>query len=107
MILELFTLLVLAFAAFRVTRLVVIDTLFEGTRNKLHSFLVNRTGKLAFFWQKLHDLVSCSWCAGVWISFLLYTVYVWNCPVDWTRFDWINVSAIAGIQGFLHELEPE
>lgn len=108
--LNLVTLLVLGFAAFRLTRLVVIDTLTAGLRNKVHSFLINRAqkqGKLAFIWEKLYELSSCTWCAGFWVSLGLYTAYLWNEPWDFTRKDWIIVFAIAGIQGLLHAYEPD
>lgn len=112
--LELVTLLILAFAAFRITRLAVIDTIFEGFRAKFHTFLVNirpKEGKIskffAFLAHKALELTSCTWCFGVWVSFFLYWVFSWISPANFSRLDWINVAAIAGIQGLLHSWESE
>lgn len=105
---EFLPLVVLGLAAYRLTRLLVIDTIFEGSRNRLHTFLVNRQhGKLRLFWDKAHDLLSCTWCSGTWVSVALYSVFVWHNPTDFTRLDWISVLAIAAIQGLLHSFEPE
>lgn len=100
----------LGIASFRVTRFLVIDTLFQGLRNKFHSFLINQSqkeGKFSLVWSKLYDLTSCTWCAGVYVSLGLYSLWMWTCPLDFGRMDWINVAAIAGIQGFLHSIEPD
>lgn len=102
-------LIVLALAAFRITRYLVIDTMIAGARNKFHAVLINRAqkqGKLRYLWEKLYDLTSCSWCAGFWVTFVLYWLYTWDSPADWNQLDYINLFAIAGIQGMLHVLEP-
>lgn len=109
MIIDIIPLIVLGFAAFRLTRFLVIDTLFEHTRHKLYAFFANQAqkeGKLHFVWEKLYDLSSCTWCTGFWLTLALYSSYIWTAPWDFTRFDVINVFAIAGIQGMLHALEP-
>lgn len=107
---EIIPLLVLAFASYRITRFLIIDTLPEGLRVAWHNFLIGRVeknGKLKLVWQKLYELTSCTWCAGFWVSFLLYWVFAWTSPVDFTRFDWISVFAIAGLQGLLNAWEPD
>lgn len=107
---ELVTFLVLAFASYRLTRILVIDTLFEGWRAKFHAFLVNRTvknGKFRLFWEKTHDLTSCTWCTGAWLSVALYSFYVWQYPWDLGRIDWIIIAAVAGVQGLLHSWESD
>lgn len=107
---DIIPLVVLSLAAFRLTRVFVIDTIFGGTRNKMHTVFVNRAqknGKLHLIWEKLYDLTSCTWCFGFWVSLILYWLYVWTSPADWNQLDVINVFAIAGIQGFLHSLEPD
>src|ERR1051325_3523535 len=104
MLIDIIPLLVLGFAAYRITRFLVIDSFFEGLRHKLYSFLVNRAdknSKLHVLWIKTYELLSCTWCLGFWVSVILYTVYAWNQPA-FTKFDIINVFAIAGIQGLLH-----
>ena len=104
---NLIAIIVLGFAAFRITRFLVIDSLLDGSRTRFHVFLSNRQGKLKFFSEKLLDLTSCTWCTGAWITLLLYSLYIWHNPIDFTRFDWISVFAVAGIQGLLHAWEPD
>lgn len=98
---------VLAFAAYRITRILVIDSIIATPRIKFHTFLVNRTGKLHWLAEKLYELTSCTWCTGVWVSLGLYSLYTWLAPWNFTRFDWIGVFAVAGAQGLLHAFEPD
>lgn len=107
---EIIPLIILALASYRLTRFFIFDTLIAGTRNKFHSFLVNKAqkeGKLHLLWEKLYDLTSCTFCLGWWISLALYTTYTLQYPWDFGRLGWINVFAIAAIQSFVHVLEPE
>jgi hypothetical protein len=101
---QLATVLILGLAAYRTTRFLVIDTLLEPGRSKFHASLERRSGLL---WAKIYDLVSCTWCVGVYVSFAIYAIYLWNLFVDWTRFDWLSAIAIAGVQGMLHAIEPD
>lgn len=106
---DLVVLLVLGAAAFRLTRFLVIDTVFEGYRAKFHVFLHNQAakdGKVSLFWGKLLELTTCTWCLGFWTSLALYSVYVLQYPWDLGRLGWISVLAVAGIQGLLHAFEP-
>lgn len=110
MILDIIPLIVLGFAAYRITRFLVIDTFFEGLRAKLYTFLTNRVqkhGPLHLFWLKAYELSSCTWCAGFWVSVAAYTAFVWTSPLDFTRLDILNIFAVAGIQGLLHAFEPD
>lgn len=100
---NLLVLLVLGIAAYRITRFLVIDTLFEGSRNKFHTWLANKQGMI---YDKILDLTSCTWCLGFWVSLVLYSFYLWECPIDFNRLEWISTFAIAGVQGMLHALEP-
>lgn len=100
---HIFVLIVLGLAAYRVTRFLIIDSFFEGTRNNLQTWLANKRGTLA---AKLLDLISCTWCAGFWVSMVIYSLFLWQCPIWFSRLEWINLFAIAGVQGFLHALEP-
>ena len=101
---QLATVLILGLAAYRVTRLLVIDTLLEPGRSNFHSMLERHNG---IIWAKIYDLVSCTWCVGVYVSFVLYAIYLWNLFTDWTRLDWLSAIAVAGVQGMLHALEPD
>jgi len=106
---NLIPLIVLAFAAYRITRFLLIDILPKGPRDKFHTWLINnaqKEGKLKNVWWKLYELTSCTWCFGFWVSLALYWGYLWISPVYWTRFDWVSVFAIAGLQGLIHAFEP-
>lgn len=94
----------LSFASYRLTRLLVIDSIFEGTRSRFQTFLA---GKDNFFGRKALDLVSCTWCVGIWVSLFLYSFYAVKYPTTFTRYDWITFLAVAGAQGLLHSWEPE
>lgn len=107
--LDIIPLVILAVASYRLTRFLVIDTLISGIRNKFHTVLVNnaqKRGKLRLIWEKIYDLTSCTWCSGFWVSAILYWIYTWTSPADWDQNSIISIFAIAGIQGFLHALEP-
>ena len=99
--------LLLGFASYRITRFLVIDTLIENVRNRFHTFLANRRGRLKIIPHKFLDGISCTWCLGFWVSLVVYSLYLWNCPVDFDQVDWLNVFAVAGVQGILHALEPD
>lgn len=105
--LELITLIVLSFAAYRITRILVIDTLFEGIRGRFHSFLASSTGKLHFLSHKLLELTSCTFCAGAWVSLAVYSFWINTCPIAFTKQEWIIAFAVMGGQSFLHVLEPD
>lgn len=96
--------LILAAAAYRVTRLVVIDDITAPLRNAWTSFLANFSHRFAAW---ISDLFTCTWCAGVWISVLTYAVYVGDSPHTFNRVDWLVAAGIAGVQGLLHAFEPD
>lgn len=107
---ELFSLLVLGFAAYRLTRIFIIDTIFSGFRAKFHFFLANKAEKgekLSMFWEKLLEMTSCTFCFGMYASLAIYSLFLWEYPWDFGRLDWISVAAIAGVQSMIHALEPE
>lgn len=89
-------LVLLALAAYRVTRLIVIDAIFDTPRDTAYNWLERKgwTG------DKLSYLISCTWCAGVWVSAGIYWLYARD-------FDFLNVASIAGLQGLLHAFEPD
>jgi len=100
-------LIVLAFASYRITRFFVLDDLSEGTRERTHVFLLNREqkgGKLKFFWTKLYQLSSCTFCAGFWVTAALYAIYAWNQSYS-VGAHIINIFAVTGLQALLHSWE--
>ena len=99
-------LVLLALAAYRVTRLIVIDAIFEEVRGwffKKLDFKKQKDGTFLnrenLLMQKLSYLLQCTWCTGVWVTVVMY--WVWK-----GEFDLLPVLAIAGAQGMLHALEP-
>ena len=99
-----FVVLILGIASYRITRFLVIDSLLEPGRAKFHAKLETKSGLM---WTKLYDLISCTWCAGWWISLVVYATYKGNFFIDWTRLDWLSAIAVAGVQGMLHAVEPD
>jgi uncharacterized protein DUF1360 len=100
--LTLTALALLALASYRITRFIVFDGLFDGTRKKVHNWLVV---KEALPYIKLYDLISCTWCVGVWVSAAIYWLYTRDFQLSVPAF--LNIAAIAGAQGLLHAFEPD
>lgn len=95
----------LALAAFRITRLAVVDSLLEEPRERLHTWLADKPGG-----PKILQGLSCTWCAGVWISAATYTAWVLTDRPRRRRplaRHVIAVAAVAGAQGLLHSWEGE
>lgn len=107
--LDLLTLVVVTFAAYRLTRFIVLDSLLgrvptegdrgSGFRRKLDHFAYADDGTDRSWWRgKLGDLLTCSWCIGFWVAAL--TLWGWVDGPEWLR--WIIVAfAVAGAQGFI------
>lgn len=67
-----FDVLLMAFATFRITRLVVYDKIARWFRE-----LFVRDGG---FFETVHDLLSCPWCIGIWGALVVtfcYFVFSW------------------------------
>jgi hypothetical protein len=60
--------LILALAAYRITRLIVEDTLLEPLRERVWKRFPPET--------KLGYLFTCFWCTGFWVSVLIVAVYL-------------------------------
>lgn len=94
--LTLVALVLLALASYRLTRLIVIDEIFSEPR----TWILSKVGVNHFVNAKIVYLFSCTWCTGIWVSAFVYWLYTDN-------FVFLDVAAIAGLQGFLHALEPD
>lgn len=101
-LIPLLTLAVLALASYRVTRFIVFDSLFDGLRHKVQNWLLV---KEALPYVKTLDLISCTWCVGVWVSAALYWLYSQDFQLSVEA--GINIAGIAGAQGLLHAFEPD
>ncbi|WP_226675719.1 DUF1360 domain-containing protein [Mesobacillus jeotgali] len=98
----------LVFASFRLTRLIVYDTITEFLRAPFHDIVeetledgstetyIEIKGEGLKYW--IGELLSCHWCTGIWATSLLYAGYALlphlSIPV-------ITVLAIAGIASMI------
>lgn len=104
------TFAVLAFACYRITRFLIFDSMFGGTREKMYVGLANASdGPKRFraaLANKALEGLSCTWCLGVWVTVAVYWLYRSTPPHEWGRHGWIAFAGIAGLQGLLHSYEP-
>jgi hypothetical protein len=56
---------VLGLVTYRVSRFIVLDTLWESWRDRLHAWLMS---KPALWRIKLHELLGCPFCVTIWVS---------------------------------------
>lgn len=101
----------LGLAAYRLTRLIVIDAVFDEIRawviKKLGFKKSRKDGQLYNrehpIFEKLIYLITCTWCVGIYVSGFVYWLY----RQDWWAGEiFLSVAAIAGIQGMIHAVEP-
>ncbi len=88
---SIFDLLVISIATYRMTRLMVYDRIFKLVRDIIRSFSGTGIG------DSLKAIITCPWCAGVWIS--LFNVAIFLLVPFGDLF--IYVMAIAGVGTFL------
>ncbi|QST00847.1 DUF1360 domain-containing protein [Pontibacillus sp. ALD_SL1] len=79
-------LLILVLASFRVTRLLVYDTITDWIRKPFHKEVeqVSENGETEVFIEVkgkglqrfVGELLSCHWCTGVWVSALVYGTFL-------------------------------
>jgi hypothetical protein len=68
-------------AAYRLTILIVKDSIFNGVRDwirdhgyktqtqtDLRGEVHTRVTAINLFWSWLHDLISCEWCTSIWVG---------------------------------------
>lgn len=87
-------LLILSLASYRVTRLLVRDTLTEPIR----VWLGKRASSQRLFWWFLAEIFHCSHCMGMWVSGLLAMTLHLD-TIDWFLYS----LAIAGFQSIITE----
>ncbi len=81
---------ILSAVVYRISRFIVLDTLMEGTRDKLVDWLEHHPG---FFWTKFKELIGCPYCVTIWISAVLVWVQnVFVAPVPLPVYTWLAVS---------------
>ncbi len=99
-----------ALAAYRITRFIVVDSLLgrtasedeprgSGLRLRLDQFAYDDEGEdRSWLRGKVGDLLTCSWCLGFWVS--VATLAAWTADVEWLRWA-VTGFAVAGAQGFV------
>ena len=64
-----FTFVILALAAFRITRLITTDRIFDSLREKIwNKFPPNRIN--------IGYLITCDWCTSIWVAPIVIFSYV-------------------------------
>jgi hypothetical protein len=89
MLLEPLTFVILALAAFRVTRVITTDVVFEAVREKI--------------WKKFPPskgfgyLITCDWCTGFYVSIAFVLAYLLVPVIVYVVSLVLSISAIIGL----------
>lgn len=88
-------LVVLALATARITGLVVSDDITAHVRNRV----AYRNGNLAQLRPVVGKLVTCQWCASIWVSFLIVVLpwFVFGWTWLWLPFVGLAFSQVTGM----------
>jgi hypothetical protein len=62
-------LLILALAAYRVTRLITHDTIFNSLRERIWKRSPPENNRLGYW-------ITCEWCASIWVASTLVVMYI-------------------------------
>lgn len=100
---NLMTLGVLGFAAYRATQLVVHDSIADKLRDRLEMWHARKFESKARTFVR--DLVSCTYCAGWWLSMVTVAAYLttasqWGAAPLWVHA--VEAWAVAGMQALLN-----
>ncbi|MFZ4431568.1 MAG: DUF1360 domain-containing protein [Microthrixaceae bacterium] len=100
-----FQFLLVTLGAYRLTRLVIFDTIFDGPRYALGDWLISG-GR---FRRWVAELLGCQWCVGVHVAFWMVLVLSlvtgwWSSWTDVVAFG-VTVLAVAAGQSFVHLIE--
>lgn len=94
--------LILGLASFRLVRLVLYDTIAEPFR-RLFTMDNQNEQQTVSLWTGVRYLIAylltCPWCAGMWIVAFLFAIHIWVPIAD----PLIVVLSIAGFVALLHE----
>ncbi|PGT78107.1 MULTISPECIES: DUF1360 domain-containing protein [Bacillaceae] len=103
--------IILAFAAFRLTRLIVFDKITAFIRNPFHREVeeMNDNGEYEVYIEIkgsglrawIGELLSCYWCTGVWCTGFLYGIW-WIWPQGAEPL--LMILAVAGVAGIIESI---
>ena len=96
--LTLTTILLLALAIFRITRLIAYDTITEGLRSRFFEEMEEDSETYLIPTGFVGKLISCHWCVGFWVSVIVYLGYV-LIPIIANHI--IIIFALAGLASIL------
>jgi hypothetical protein len=89
MILEPLTFVILALAAFRVTRVITTDVVFESVREKIWKKFPSSKG--------FGYLITCDWCTGFYVSIAFVLAYLLVPVIVYVVSLVLSISAIIGL----------
>ena len=98
--LDLFDIVIISLASFRLIRLFVYDTMTKFFREQFYDAKITKAGKVTLYKpakgprRTIHDLMNCPWCFGVWASTLITFFYLLT-PLAYFPILLLAVSSIA------------
>lgn len=81
------TIIILSAIAYRTARFIVLDTLIEETRDKVHAHLASHPSMLNL---KLQELLGCPYCVTIWTS--AFATVFWSLVVDRNWYGWAFIG---------------
>lgn len=91
--LKIFDFIIISLASYRLTRLLVYDKVLNFIRDKI----VNSTSEKGWLISSQY-LLTCPWCAGVWMSLLITSLYLYHDIGKYLAY----IMAVSGIASFIH-----
>jgi hypothetical protein len=101
---DLILVVILSAVTYRVGRFIALDSMFEGTRERVYAWLL---GHDRFIWHKIAELLGCPYCITVWVAAATCFAYrVAVEPFAAPVFVWLAVSTGALIFWAIVDSEP-
>ena len=83
-------LVIMSAVTYRLVRFIVIDSIFDGPRNRVHGWLLGRRKPWSL---KLHEGLSCNACMSVWCSaFVIWMATLFDVSVRLPVAQWLACS---------------
>ena len=98
------TLVVLTLVSFRITRLLIDDTILDRPRQWVERKFMPRGGiKRRAGHPKLLELMGCNWCLGIYVSLWVVGVALWFMPIPYYVAMWVAVAAGQSLIYLVHD----